>query len=222
MITVAIVDDDFMVARIHTGFVERVPGFAPVGSAHDATSALALVDQHKPDLVLLDIHLPDRSGLELLPELRRLSPETDVMIISAAREADTIRNTVRQGVVDYLLKPFTLADLTARLEAYAQRRRSWSRVSVTDQEDIDRVVHGGREEAPTRLPKGLSAETVDLVRAALETHSDLSATEAGELVGISRVSARRYLEWLAESGRAEVQLRYGAQGRPERRFRRPS
>ena len=70
-----------------------------------------------------------------------------------------------------------------------------------------------------RKPKGLSQETADLVGAAIRETGELSATECGERVGISRVSARRYLEHFVNTGQADVRLRYGSTGRPERRYR---
>ncbi|MGY4719755.1 response regulator [Naumannella huperziae] len=219
MISVLVVDDDFMVARIHQAFVDQTPGFRTVATANDGAAAIRSAGEHQPELILLDIYLPDRSGLDLLPDLRSAAPDADVMIISAAREANTIRTTVRQGVVDYLLKPFAQQMLMERLGTYARRRQRLQDVQVNGQDDVDRAL-GGAGEVAQRMPKGLSTETAQSVIAALQhAAGSLSATEAGGLVGISRVSARRYLEWLVEAGHAEVSLRYGSQGRPERRFR---
>jgi response regulator of citrate/malate metabolism len=71
----------------------------------------------------------------------------------------------------------------------------------------------------TQLPKGLSSETADLVLAAMTERTEISSSEAGDLVGLSRVTARRYLEHFVETGQAEVRLQYGAAGRPQRRYR---
>ena len=118
MIEVLVVDDDFMVARIHTGFVERTPGFRVTGVAHTGADALAEAERLQPDLVLLDVYLPDVSGLDLLGALREAAPEVDVLVISAAREADTVRRALRGGIVHYLMKPFSYDDLRVRLEHY--------------------------------------------------------------------------------------------------------
>ena len=121
MIEVLVVDDDFMVARIHTGFVERTPGFTVTGVAHTgARGARGGRERLQPDLVLLDVYLPDVSGLDLLAELRAAAPEVDVLVISAAREADTVRRALRGGIVHYLMKPFSYDDLRVRLEHYQQ------------------------------------------------------------------------------------------------------
>ncbi|MDX2974076.1 response regulator [Kribbella solani] len=218
MITVLVVDDDFMVARIHRGFVERIDGFEVVGTANSGDQAVAALTDLRPDLVLLDLYLPDVFGLDLIARLRAVRPEVDILVITAAREAEAVRGAVRQGVVNYLLKPFGFEDLRARLQEYARRRASVPE-QVTSQADVDRVLAPARPHV-NRLPKGLSQETADLVAAALRTTSDnLSAAECAEKVGISRVSARRYLEYFCTRHQAEVALRYGTTGRPERRYR---
>lgn len=219
MIEVLIVDDDFMVARIHTGFVERTPGFTVTGVAHTGAQALAEAERLQPDLVLLDVYLPDVSGLDLLAGLREAAPEVDVLVISAAREADTVRRALRGGIVHYLIKPFSYDDLRVRLEHYQQAYAGMPGEHA-DQADVDRLF--GVAGADKRLPKGFSAETLKLVEDTLRNvpggAADLSAAEAAAVLGISRVSARRYLEHLNETGKAEVTLRYGEVGRPERRY----
>ena len=138
MIKVLVVDDDFMVARIHTGFVEHTPGFAVTGVAHTGAQALVEARRLQPDLVLLDIYLPDISGLDLLGELREAAPEVDVLVICAAREAETVRRALRGGIVHYLMKPFSYDDLRVRLEHYRRTYRSLGSSDTADQADIDR------------------------------------------------------------------------------------
>ena len=222
MIRVLVVDDDFMVARIHVGFVERVDGFEVVGVAHSGADAADAVARLRPDLLLLDLYLPDRFGLDLLADLRSGPHPCDAIVITAAKEGDAVRAAVRLGVADYLLKPFGFTDLEERLVRYAAQRRLLDRTEVHGQEDVDRafVRAASAAGAAVALPKGMSAETARLVEAALtEAGSTLSASEVADLVGISRVSARRYLEHYVTTGRADVRLRYGSTGRPELRYR---
>jgi response regulator of citrate/malate metabolism len=221
MIDVLVVDDDFMVSRIHCGFVERVAGFRVVGTAHTGEEALAAAAKLAPDLVLLDLYLPDIFGLDVVTRLRTAGHECDVLVITAAREAEAVRGAVRQGVVNYLLKPFGFDDLRQRLEQYAAQRSGLYATAVRSQEDVDRVLARATPRGTsTALPKGLSAETARLVEDALRaTAETLSSAECANLVGISRVSARRYLEHLHGAGKAEVTLRYAVPGRPERRYR---
>jgi len=215
-IRVLVVDDDFMVARIHAGYVSRVPGFEVVASANNARTALSAVVEHRPDLVLLDIYLPDMSGLEVLKTLT----DVDVIMISAARDLHTVREAMRGGAVNYLIKPFTAGALAERLEQYAGTHRRLTSIGPeVAQEDIDRLFGAAKKALPTPLPKGLSATTCALVVDALrEAESDLSASEAAAVTGLSRVSARRYLEYLCAVGRAQLRPRYGTAGRPEHRY----
>lgn len=225
---VLVVDDDFMVARLHRKFVERVPGFVVVDEARTGEEALSAVRDHRPDLVLLDIYLPDVTGLEVLRRLRSAGQEVDVLVVSAARDVDTVQEAFRGGAVQYLIKPFTAEDLRDRLLEFLRRRRS---VDAADgelqvrQDQVDALFGstGGRR-AATELPKGLAVQTMELVGRALRARAHdeqptVSATECAEEVGLARVSVRRYLEHLVVVGQAEVSLKYGRAGRPERRYR---
>lgn len=224
MIRVLVVDDDFMVARVHRTLVEKTPGFEVVGTASTGAEALAAVTSLKPDLVLLDIYLPDLTGIAVLQQLRANdATDVDVIVITAARDVETIKLAMRGGVVHYLVKPFDYATLRERLEHYGRQRRSLAELSAADQADVDRVFGstGQRSSARVRMPKGIAVETAEVVRQALCSagESGLSATECAGLTGLSRVSARRYLEHLVTAGKAEVRPRYGGAGRPERRYR---
>jgi response regulator of citrate/malate metabolism len=218
MIRVLVVDDDFMVARINAGFVGKVAGFGVCGVAHTGQEALQKAADLQPDLMLLDIHLPDISGIDVLGQVRERHPDVDVMVITAAREADTVRRALHGGVVHYLMKPFTFEDLRARMEHYASAHRSLAQVETTDQSEVDRIFGMGGT-ARQSTPKGVSPETADAVERALRAASEpMSAAECADLVGISRVSARRYMEHFLKHGKVTASLKYGAAGRPERRF----
>jgi response regulator of citrate/malate metabolism len=218
MIRVLVVDDDYMVAKIHTGFVARTPGFTVVGQAHSGEDALRAARELRPDLVLLDIYLPDMTGLAVLQALRETASDLDVLVITASREAETVQTALRGGVVHYLMKPFTYDDLRRRLDHFLEVHVGMAGVATADQSTVDRVF-GARAAEHDALPKGLSQETLQLVAGVLQaTPGDLSASDCAASVGISRVSARRYLQHLAATGRADVRLQYGAAGRPERRY----
>ncbi|HEX6359570.1 response regulator [Actinophytocola sp.] len=221
MIDVLVVDDDFNIARVHCGYVRQVPGFQVVGTAHTGRDAVTALTELRPDLVLLDLYLPDMFGLEVVTWLRGTDLECDVLVISAANDSAAIRACVRQGVVNYLLKPFNVADLRDRLELYAAQRTGPDTGTVHSQSDVDRLLtRTTSRPAATTLPKGLSGHTAELVSHTLRQAPDtLSAAECGTQVGISRGSARLYLEHLHKTGKAELSLRYHTAGRPERRYR---
>lgn len=217
-LTVLVVDDDFMVASIHTRFVERTPGFRVVGVAATGEAALAEVARLRPDLVLLDVHLPDVSGIEVLRRLRAAGDPVGVVMVTAAREADTVRAAVAGGAAHYLVKPFEEHDLSTRLDAVRRAHQALAGAGETGQEAIDAAFAPIGPGRGAVLPKGLSPETARLVEAALVELGEASAGECAERVGVSRVSARRYLEHFVGAGTARVRLQYGS-GRPERRYR---
>ena len=224
MIRVLIVDDDFMVAKVHAGFVAALEDFEVVGTAATGAAALDEVQRLRPDLVLLDVYLPDMTGLEVLRRLRAEGTLTDVVVISAARDVDSIRSALHGGVLHYLVKPFDRRTFEARLRNYASLRSELADLDEAAQPDVDRVFGTARGGAaprpPVSTPKGIAPETLALVRSTLTAAGEggLSATECSERTGLARVSARRYLEQLVTIGEADVRQRYGTAGRPERRF----
>ncbi|QRY50388.1 response regulator [Mycolicibacterium septicum] len=211
---VLVVDDDFMVAEIHRRFVDRVDGYRAVSVARNGTEALAAAAELRPDLILLDVYLPDMTGLEVLRRLRAEGNPVGVIMVTAARELDTVRGALDGGAADYLIKPFDFDQLQAKLAAFAARAEALAAAGGADQSTIDALFG-----APAAvMPKGLGTETGRLVMDAVRTAGEVSATECAELVGISRVSARRYLEYYLSTGALELRLQYGA-GRPARRYR---
>lgn len=224
---VLVVDDDPAVAAVHQGYVSRLPEFVSVGVVHRGDDVLPAVRRTAPHLVLLDVHLPDRSGIDVLRELRARRVPVDVLAITAAREVETVREAMAGGVVGYLVKPFPLGTFAERLRDYARHRE---RVLAAErgplqQSEVDRLLGVApspeRVPVPAQLPKPLSRRTMDLVASTLESSEaeDLSAAEVAERCGLSRVSARRYLDHLERTGQAVVQPRYGRAGRPENGYR---
>jgi response regulator of citrate/malate metabolism len=221
MIRTLVVDDDAMTASIHRSYVERVPGFEVVGEAHTGRQALELTRSLHPDLLLLDIYLPDMSGLEVLRVLRELGqPHVDVIAVTAAKDVTTLRTAIHGGVIHYLVKPFFFDTLRERLEGYAALHGRLARLREPDQHDIDHVFSLLRTHGRHGLPKGISAPTLEAVVEALQrSEGEVTAVELAEATGISRGTARRYLEYLALTGAVELSLRYGTTGRPEHRYR---
>ena len=217
MISVLVVDDDFMVAKVHGGFVRphaRVRGGRR--GAHRARRSLETAERAAARTWCCWTSTCPTSGLELMRRLREVAPELDVLVISAAKEAETVRRALRGGVVNYLLKPFSQTDLQERLEHYRNTYQSLaSSKDVAEQADVNRVF--GLERGTGPLPKGCSAETLQVVeQGAAEAEGDVSAAELAALVGASRVSARRYLEYLNDEGLVDIDAEVGV-GRPERR-----
>ncbi|MER6733184.1 response regulator [Streptomyces puniciscabiei] len=226
MIRTLVVDDDFRVSHIHSEYVSRVPGFHVVGEAASVAEALDAVRALRPDLLLLDIFLPDGSGLDVL---RRLTGDEggarpDALMITADRDIESVRTAMKLGALGYLVKPFGSPDLCERLTAYRelqQRVEVLGPAAETDQADVDALFSAARPPAVPRVPaKGHSAPTLTLVHQALRTaRGPVSAAEAAELTGVSRATAQRYLSYLVKEGMVRLELRYGAAGRPEHLYR---
>jgi two-component system CitB family response regulator len=219
MIRTLVVDDDFRVAAIHAAYVAKVDGFEVIAEAHSAAEAVEAVDRLRPDLMLLDLYLPDEHGLKLVGRLRDGHPPVDVIVITAAKDADSVRVAMQGGALHYLLKPFSFPVLRDKLLSYAQMRTRLSALRDGDQRTVDRVF--GALRAPDQLAgaKGRSVHTLEAVEQLLsETGEDLSAAEVAERTGMSRATAQRYLSHLHEAGLADIRLRYGS-GRPEHGYR---
>ncbi|NAZ86362.1 response regulator [Kineococcus indalonis] len=220
MIRVLVVEDDPVLAAAHARLVQGVAGFAVAAAVHSGRGALAAVGAGGVDLVLLDMTLPDMDGLQVLRALRAAAVGADVIAVTAAREPGVVRQALSMGVVQYLLKPFTAASLEERLRAYARFRAEVARAGggadALDQQAIDEALSQLRTSSgPAR---GVAPATLQAVVAALRAAppgAGLSAAEAAAATGLSRVSARRYLEHLAGAGRARKEPRYGGSGRPE-------
>ncbi|MFD9612377.1 response regulator [Streptomyces sp. NPDC059083] len=215
---VLVVEDDPVAADAHALYAGRVNGFRVVGIAHSRAAAVRVLDRVPVDLILLDLYLPDGHGLQLLRALRAAGHSADVIAVTSARDLAVVREGVSLGVVQYVLKPFTFATLRDRLVRYAEFRAAAGEAS--GQDEVDRALAALRAPHPATLPKGLSGPTLEAVTRTLRaTPAGLTAAEAGAAVGISRITARRYLEHLVTEGRAVRAPQYGQIGRPELQYR---
>jgi len=221
-IGVLIVEDEPVAADAHRAYLERVPGFVVRAVVHDGAGAIRVLGDPTSavDLVLLDMHLPDLHGLDVVRAMRTAGHRADVIAVTSARDLEVVRAAVSQGVVQYVLKPFTFAALRDKLERYAAYRRQLEGDVASGQHEVDRALATLRGSDPSSLPKGMSLESMDAVVAVLRPSDEgLSAAEVAAKVGASRVTARRYLEHLADSTLVVRRSRYGGAGRPEVEYR---
>lgn len=212
MIRVLVVDDDYRVAELHARYAAAAEGCTVVGTANSAAQAVEYSRTLRPDLILLDQYLPDRLGIDVLPELTG-----DVLMVTADADAARVRAALGHGVVGYLIKPFDEQDLRDRLAAYAQFRAQLADGRVLAQDQVDRALralHRAGRPARTRGPRATPTGMLvaDAVRAIRGT---VTAGELATRIGVSRPTAQRYLADLAADGTLRVELRYGSTGRPE-------
>lgn len=233
-IRVLVVDDDPVVRRLHRGFVGALDGFRVVAEAASGRAAVELAVGGGVDLVLLDMRMPDVSGVEVLHRLRTVGGASpDVLVISSSRDQVTVRQALAAQVVGYLVKPFTEDALHERLLAYREQRRvreEGARDRPFAQGEIDQLLAPPLRRSPSRpddspldgtvtLPKGIAAPTLERILGALDVIRPLSAADIAEQCALSRPTARRYLDYLVAAGRIDRAHRYGRRGRPEVLYR---
>jgi two-component system, CitB family, response regulator DctR len=218
-IKVLIVEDDPMVADINRKFTEAVSGFTVIGIAVNGKQAIEFIDKELPDLILLDVYMPQVDGLKVLSLLRKQEILVDIILITAASDGETIQKIVRSGVVDYLIKPFKFDRFRAALESYRDFKETVERKETFSQKELDKFLAAKKRVADLVLPKNLHNQTLSAIIEFLAGQTKpQSAEEVAECVGISRVTARRYLEYFVTEGRVVMVLDYLPLGRPIHRY----
>ncbi|WP_326644699.1 response regulator [Nonomuraea fuscirosea] len=220
-ISVLVVEDEEITAEANRIYVERVPGFEVAGVVRSGGEALRFLRGRPVDLILLDLYLPDMHGLEVCRAVRAGGLMCDVIAVTSARDLAMVRSAVSLGISQYLLKPFTYATLAEKLTRYARfKQEAGGGATAVGQGDVDRVL--GTLRGSSELPKGMARDTLDGVAARLREHPGGAGAQAvADAVGVSRVTARRYLEYLVELGVAVRIPQYGGVGRPELLYRIP-
>jgi len=200
MINVLVVEDDQVAAEAYRLYVQRVSGFEVAGVVHSGAEARRFCQRSAVDVVLLDFYLPDTHGLTVCRALRAAGSTVDVIAVTSQRDMSAIHAAVSLGVVHYLLKPFAFAEMRDTLERYAQYRQHVPRSGeVIGQADVDDIWRTLRGISHLTLPKGMSDETLRAITEALiAAPNGLSAADAAEAIGVSRVTARDYLKYLAD------------------------
>ncbi len=218
MYQVVIVEDDPMVALLNRTFTERDSRFRVVQSFQDGQSALAWLEEHPADLLILDVYMPRLTGAELLRALRARDVEADAVMVTAANDAATVDAMLKLGVVDYLVKPFTQERFQRALDTFHRHREAVASGATVTQAALDRLL---AHPSPAALPKGLQADTLERVRACLRTAppTGLNSDTLSRQTGLSVVTVRRYVNYLLERGEAANTINYDTGGRPCRLYR---
>ena len=215
MINVLVVEDDPMVAQLHEHYLSQIKGFELCDMARNGDEALRLLQSRSYDLLILDVFMPSMDGLQLLSKIRENGFDVDVIIVSAANDKDKIKQALRLGAVDYIIKPFEFERFNLALNNYLKRYHIVEEQEIIEQSELDKTIIRNEKEPIVTLPKGLDKNTLAVVWKCILTFDGMFTTEeVSAKVGISRVSIRKYLEFLKTVRLLKLDLHRGSVGRP--------
>jgi two-component system response regulator DctR len=218
LIRVLLVEDDPMVQQVNRMFIDKIDGFSIAGVASTGIEGKRQIEILKPDLVLLDVYMPGKDGLSLIQDLRKEQIDVDIIAVTAANDTQTVKTFLRNGVIDYIVKPFTFERMQKAFNQYKDVYKQLNKEGEISQDKLDEVMSTQKEGSSKHtsdLPKGLQSQTLNQIYNYLRvTKESKSAEEIGTNVGLARVTVRRYLNYLESHGKAEMELTYGTIGRP--------
>ena len=221
-LSVVIAEDDPKIAEIQKRFIDKIEGFEVVGIGNSIAESEEIIDVFQPDLVLLDVFFPDGNGVDLLWKIRRLYRNIDVIFITAAKEVETLQEAIRGGAFDYVLKPMTFSRFQSTLNKFFEHRQKLEKITSLDQAEVDQIIHPAQDSVQTevRIPKSINPLTLEKIEDEVSKldKDGVNAEVMGLQIGISRTTARRYLEFLVSKGKVKPSLVYGSVGRPERLY----
>nr|WP_273545646.1 response regulator [Paenibacillus caui] len=212
-----IVEDDPMVAEYNRRYLTQIEGFRFVAIASSVSQAISVLEKTDVDLILLDVYMPGRNGFELLTYIRNKGKNIDVILITAAQDMGSVKKAMQYGAVDYLIKPFEFERFQEALLAYRKKVNFMDTQQTVSQKELDQLLlTKDKPDETVELPKGLTKHTLKLVCESILSMDgqDFSTEEIAAIVGLSRVSVRKYLHFLEDTGLLEVKIEYGLVGRP--------
>lgn len=228
MIKVLIVEDDPMVVDINSRFLEKVDGFSLMASAISIDEAKKLIENDKPDLIILDMFFPKDKGMNLIKWVRANEYSCDVIFITAESSNEVVEEAFRFGAIDYLVKPFVFERFKKALTMYKSRKETFIKLENIDQSEIDKLTISNERFADESSElgdfesmKGFSQHTYERVTSVIKELGTESFTsnEIAELIGVSRITARRYLDYLERKSVLEIEHQYGKIGRPQNKYK---
>ena len=215
---ILIVEDDPMVALINKRFLENM-GFKDIlGPVQTEEKIIKVLDKENIDLILLDVYLPKKNGIDILKSLRYKKYLTDVIMITAANSVEEVKRAFAYGVTDYLVKPFEFERFEEAINKYKQKNNLLNKREALSQQDID-VISKSLEEK-IELPKGLNQKTLDRIMEFLKENQGKVWTlrEIAYELKISNVTIKKYMDYLEDVKKVNVTLTSGNVGRPEYKY----
>lgn len=219
MIKVLIVEDDPMVAQIDKNYIEQLSQFKVVKTCNNGKDALQVLKQEKIDLIILDVYMPKLNGIEFLKEIRKKEIKTDVIMVTAAKEIDSLKQILSLGILDYLVKPFEYDRFIQALKKFLKKYELISNNKVFNQSDIDSIID--TKVNNTNIKKGLNEKTLELIKEFMKQNITKSYTseEIAEHIGLSRVTVRRYTNYMIETNEITSEIDYSTGGRPSIKYK---
>lgn len=221
-IQVLLVEDDPMVRQVNRQFIEQVPGYRILGTAKNGVEGIHQIKQLKPDLVFMDIFMPEQDGIETLKKIREKGFKVDVIAVTAANDMKTIQTMLQLGVFDYIMKPFSFERMKQTLQNYRHLKVKFEEKHEMTQNELDRLLYPQQTSthSDVQLPKGLNASTLEkIVHYIDHQEQSVSAEDVANGVGLARVTARRYLDYLEKQNKVKIEIQYGGVGRPVNQYR---
>ena len=221
MYKVLIVEDDPMVAMINEQYIKRNKNFEIVGKCNNGLSALDFIENNTVDLLILDVFMPKMDGFETLRQIRNKQITVDAIMVTAANERESLEEALHLGIVDYLVKPFTFDRFQMALEKYIAQNNALKDIETLNQKNIDHIIDNARKKSDDLYPKGIQEKTLELIMEYLKANNNIWFTgdEIAEKVNLTGVTVRRYMNYLAESGRVVSEINYETGGRPRMQYK---
>jgi response regulator of citrate/malate metabolism len=217
---VMLLEDDIRASYTLESTINQHSQFQVVAASESCAEALIQFEAFKPQLVFVDITLPDGNGLDLIRQLREQHIDCHFIMTTAERETATVEKAVQLGVIDYLVKPIRMSRVNQALNDYLEYKQKLVSTSTVDQDDIDQLLRKSTTKPVRQTPKGIDATTLESLKELLyrEKLHDFSADDIGQWMNFSRITARRYLEYLESEGVLRLVLNYNTGGRPRRLY----
>ncbi|MEK4137512.1 response regulator [Kurthia sp. FSL E2-0154] len=222
MIDVVLIEDDPMVRQVNRQFLEQIEGIRIVGVAKDGIEGVEQLKTLAPDVALMDIFMPEQDGIKTLQQIRDQGLPVDVIAVTAANDMKTIEKMLQLGVYDYIMKPFTFDRMKQIIQQYLAYKAYITKKEALNQDELDQLLHPTREtdHYHDALPKGLNGATLQKIIQFIEEQTGaVTAIEVAQGVGLARVTARRYLDYLEKQRQVVIDIQYGGVGRPVNQYR---
>lgn len=221
MYKVLIVEDDPMVAMINEKYIKSNKSFQVIGKCKDGSSALAFLENHEVDLLVLDVYMPHMDGFETLRNIRNRKITVDTIMVTAANDRESLEEALHLGIVDYLVKPFTFDRFQIALDKYIAQNNALKDIDTLSQTSIDHIIDNTRKKSEDLFPKGIQEKTLQMIMDYLKANHGtwFAGDEIAEKIGLTGVTVRRYMNYLAESGRVIGEMNYETGGRPCMRYK---